>query len=301
MLIQARILRASALIALTALLALSFASCGGVKKLPNPSGTLEATEIDIAPVIGGRVLRVGLELGGIVKAGDTLLVIDTELIRLQRNQAEAGAKSISAQKAVAKDGLDQASRNLDFLNDQVGRVSALVKSGAAPQQTLDEVTTKRDVTSEQVSGAKNQLAAFDAEMSKLEAMLAVFDRQLKDGVVVAPTGGSVILRSVEPGEVITPGKVVLRIADLTKLELRVFLGATELANVKIGQTLPVLLDALPGKPLNGTVTWISAESEFTPKNAQTRDARIQLVYAMKLSLSNVDGTLHIGMPAEVKF
>ncbi|MDD5088813.1 MAG: efflux RND transporter periplasmic adaptor subunit, partial [bacterium] len=134
---------------------------------------------------------------------------------------------------------------------------------------------------------------------KLDAALAVFDRQLRDGVILAPVSGTVILRNIEPGEVAAPGAALLRLADLSALELRVYLGEGELDLVQIGQTIPVIVDALPGDTLSGVVTWVSSEAEFTPKNAQTRDARAQLVYAIKVRVANGDGKLHIGMPAEI--
>ena len=111
--------------------------------------------------------------------------------------------------------------------------------------------------------------------------------------------GTVLTRTVEPGEVVPAGRTALRLADLSNLELRIYLEAGDLSRVKPGQELPVRVDALPGSPLTGTVAWIADEAEFTPKNAQTRHARAQLVYAVKLRVANPDGRLHVGMPAEV--
>jgi HlyD family secretion protein len=127
----------------------------------------------------------------------------------------------------------------------------------------------------------------------------VLDRQLRDGVVVAPSAGTVLTRSLEPGEVATPARLALRLADLSELKLRVYLEAGDLERARLGDTLPVLVDALAGVRLTGRVSWISAEAEFTPKNAQTRNARAQLVYAVELRVANPDGRLHVGMPAEV--
>lgn len=284
---------------LAAGLTLTILGCGGSARRPNPSGTLEATEIDIAATIAGRIVSVRPQLGGAVRAGDTLVVLDTELIALQRSQTETGFEAIAAQRAVAGDGLSQAERNLEYLTLQLDRVKTLVAQGSAQQQQLDELSARHDVAAEQVDAARHQLTALDAEEAKLRAGLAVIDRQLKEGLIVAPSGGIVLLRAAQPGEIATPGKVLLRIADISRLELRVFVGATDLAKLNIGQTLPVLVDALQGEKLTGTVTWISPESEFTPKNAQTRDARLQLVYAVKVAVANPEGRLHIGMPAEV--
>jgi HlyD family secretion protein len=126
------------------------------------------------------------------------------------------------------------------------------------------------------------------------------DRQLQEGVLIAPTAGEILLRSVEPGEVVQPGQACLKIGDLARMELKVYLSETDIDLIKVGGKLPVLVDALNGEPLEGVVSWISSEAEFTPKNAQTRDARTQLVYAIKLRIPNPDGKLHIGMPAELE-
>ncbi|RPH93458.1 HlyD family efflux transporter periplasmic adaptor subunit [candidate division KSB1 bacterium] len=274
--------------------------CAGRHSGANPSGTLEAVETDIASVYSGRILDVRPQLGTDVRAGDTLIVLDTELLRLQRAQSEANRRSLQAQRLVTEDALKQARRNLQFADTTLMRTRALLLQGSATPQQVDELQTKRDVTAVQVSSALHQLDALSAEEEKLNALLAVYDRQIKDGVIIAPQNGTIILRNSEPGELATPGAVLLRLANLSSLELRVYLGEEDLDRVKIGMELPVLVDALIGETLTGKVTWVSDEAEFTPKNAQTRQARTQLVYAIKLSIANSSGKLHIGMPAEVK-
>ena len=272
--------------------------CGGARET-NPSGTLEATEVDVAATLAGRVRDVRAKLGDAVRANDTLVVLDTELLALQRAQTEAGRASLQAQRKAAGDALSQARENLSLLETTLSRLNTLHEQGSVTAQQLDEAQTKRDVAAMQVSAGRHHVDALAAEETKLEAALAVFDRQLRDGVILSPVSGTVILRNIEPGEVAAPGAALLRMADLTMLELRVYLGEGELDRVKIGRTIPVIADALPNDTLQGTVTWVSSEAEFTPKNAQTRDARAQLVYAVKVHVANADGALHIGMPAEI--
>jgi HlyD family secretion protein len=274
--------------------------CAGRGSKVNPSGTLEATETDLSSLYAGRILEVRPQLGDVVRAGDTLVVLDTELLRLQRAESEANRRSLHAQREVAHDALEQGRSNLDLADTTLERTRALLEQGSVTRQQLDEAQTKRDVAAAQVSAAEHQLDALTAEEAKLEALLAVYDRQIRDGVIMSPANGTIILRNAEPGEFAAPGAVLLRLADLTRLELRVFLAEQDLARVKIGQELPVLVDALKGEPITGQVTWVSSEAEFTPKNTQTREARTQLVYAVKLGVPNPDGRLHIGMPAEVK-
>jgi len=266
---------------------------------PAPAGTFETTVVDIAPVLGGRVLAITRQEGENVAAGDTLIVLDTELIALQRAQSAANQATLRAQRQVAEAELSRSRRQLALLETTLARTTALREQGTATGQQVDDLTAQRDVARSGVDASRGRLEAIDAELTHLDSGLAVYDRQLRDGVVVSPLDGTVLTRALEPGEVAAPGRTALRLADLSHLELRVYLEAGDLERVRLGQELAVRVDALAGTPLAGQVTWIAAEAEFTPKNAQTRNARAQLVYAVKLRVANADGRLHVGMPAEV--
>jgi membrane fusion protein YbhG len=281
------------------LLVLAAASGCSRGDLARPSGTFETTVVEVAPVMSGRALAVTHEEGEHVARGDTLVVLDTELIALQRAETAAKSASLQAQHRTAEADLAQARRQLDLLETTRARTTTLHDQGTATQQDVDDVTARRDVARLGVDAARGRLATNDAELAHLDAALAVFDRQLRDGVVTAPIDGTVLTRSLEPGEVAAAGRTALRLADLSSLELRIYLEAGDLDRVRLGQDLPVQVDALAGQPLTGRVAWISDEAEFTPKNAQTRHARAQLVYAVKLRVANADGRLHVGMPAEV--
>ena len=287
-----------ALAGLGPVLLLGLAACGH-GRVPGPSGTFETTVVDVAPVLGGRVLAVTRQEGERVAVGDTLVVLDTEVIALQRAQAAAGQATLQAQRAVADADLARARRQLALLETTLGRTNTLREQGTATGQQVDDLTAQRDVARTGVEAARGRLAAIDAELVHLESGLAVFDRQLRDSAVLSPITGTVLTRTLEPGEVATPGRAALRLADLSHLELRVYLESGDLSRLRLGQEVPVRVDALPGAPLKGTVGWIAGEAEFTPKNVQTRNARAQLVYAVKLRVDNPDGKLHVGMPAEI--
>ncbi|MCB2200476.1 efflux RND transporter periplasmic adaptor subunit [bacterium] len=267
---------------------------------PNPSGTLEAKRIDIGTTLPARISVVRVEEGERVAQGDTLIRLDTELLQLQRAQTAANRATIDAQMRGARDQLTQARETLRLQEKTLARLQQLIEQGSVTQQQVDEAQTRRDVTAAQVSAARNQIDALAAEGAKLDAGLAVLDRQLEEGIITAPRDGTILLRNVEPGEVAGMGSSLLRMADLSILDLRVYLDIEDMDRVKLGQKVEVLVDALEGEVLQGTVSWISDEAEFTPKNAQTRNARAQLVYAIKVTVSNPDGRLHIGMPAEIR-
>jgi HlyD family secretion protein len=283
-----------------ALAAVWVPGCGRGSKGANPSGTLEATEVDIAPTIPAKVLDVRADLGDRVESRDTLVVLDTEILALQRAQSEANRRSLEAQRLAAREDREQAARGLALAETTLGRLRTLLAAGSATEQQVDEAGAKRDVLSSQEAAARHRVEFFTAEMEKLDAALAVFDRQLRDGVLLAPSDGVVLVRTVEPGETALPNRTALRIADLGEMDLRVYLEERDLDLVRIGETIPVLVDALGGAERTGTVVWISPEAEFTPKNVQTRDARAELVYAVKLRVPNPDGVLSIGMPAEIR-
>jgi HlyD family secretion protein len=274
--------------------------CGGDDHGPDPAGTFEATEVDVAPLVGGRVREVRADLGDRVTEGDTLIVLDTEPIALERDRTAATRGTLAAQRTEAEAMLRQAERRRELASTTLERARALLGQGSASQQEVDDLAAQLDVTTDEVTARRDRLGVLGAQEQELDAALAVFDRQLRDGVVLAPVSGTVLVRTVEPGEVIGRGATALRLADLRELDLRVFLEAPDLARVKLGQKLGVLVDALPHEALEGTVTWISSEAEFTPKNAQTRNARAQLVYAVKVRVPNPDDRLHLGMPAEVR-
>ena len=282
------------------MLILLLTGCSSKNGGPNPSGTLEATKVDVGTTLPARILEVRVAEGDRIAAGDTLVLLDTELLKLQRAQSEANRGSLNAQMAVARDNLTQARRNLNLQEVTLERMTQLVDQGSVTRQQLDEAQTRRDVTAAQVSAARNQLAALEAEGIKLDAALAVIDRQIAEGIITSPINGSILLRNGEPGEVATLGGTLIRLANLDPLELRVYLDIKDVDLVELGQKVEVLVDALEGEVLTGKISWISDEAEFTPKNAQTRKARAQLVYAIKVDVPNASGNLHIGMPAEIK-
>lgn len=274
-------------------------ACSSDNAGPNPSGTLEATEVEIASEIAARILEIRKDLGEDVKSGDTLIVLDTRLIALQKAQAEASRSLLQAQKNVASDAVHQAKVALELSEATLKRNESLLEQGTVTHQQFDELRTKRDIARTQLSSAQHQLGVLDAEEGKLDATLAVFDRQIEMGVILAPFDGTVVLRNAQPGEMALPGSTQLKIARLRDMELRVYLSSSDLSHVKLGESYSVLVDALGSESLQGKVIWISSEAEFTPKNTQTRESRVQLVYAVKLSLDNEDKRLAIGMPAEV--
>lgn len=274
-------------------------SCAGDKGAQAPSGTLEATEIRLAPALAGRVLEMRAKEGDTIAAGDTLLVLDAQVLELSRAQTASGLATVEARRARAADGLEQAELALSLEERSLARLRQVEHQGSTTAQQLDEAATRTERARAARQAARHELQAIAAEREGLLATLAVQDRQLRDRVLLAPGPGILLERYAEPGEWLTPGQPAGLLADLSSLELRFFVEETAIASVQPGREIQVQVDAFPGEPRPAVITWISPRAEFTPKNVQTRDARSQLVYAVKARLENADGRLQIGMPAEV--
>jgi len=264
------------------------------------SGTLEATEVNVSALTTGTLLSMTREEGETVAPGELLALIDVEKLTLQRAQLEAGIQETVAARIAAEAAVAQARDNFENTQTRYDRTKTLHARGSATQQQFDDISTKLSVDRSQLAAAQAQLPILDAKQAQLEASLAVLDRQIADGRVVAPLAGLVVEKYVEPGEVVIAGGRIYKIADLDHFWLNIYLAETDLGAFTIGQTVRVRVDAVDG-PLTGKIAWTSPEAEFTPKNVQTKKARSELVYAVKVSLEESRPELKIGMPAEVYF
>jgi HlyD family secretion protein len=273
--------------------------CSGNGKELKPSGTLEATEVSLSPLVSGRILEMRKQEGETVIKGDTLVVIDVELIGLQRNQNEAQIAELTAAYASLQSQKTQVNLQRTNFEQKLERQKELLKSGSSTQQVVDDLASQCDVLKAQESSINSQMQANLAQRARIEAGKKMFERQIRDGVMVAPSNGTILVRGSEPGESVTPQTVVYKMADLTELTVKVYLTEQEIARVKIGQKVSVIADAFSKKAFDGIVSFVNPNSEFTPKNIQTKTSRADLVFAVKINIANTSGELHAGMPVEV--
>lgn len=171
--------------------------------------------------------------------------------------------------------------------------SKLVEGRAALQQAKDNL--------KKIEAGEREVAAAEAQVLSAEAALELAKIQLKHTELRAPFDGILVSRNVEPGEVVSPGREVISVADLSEVDLKVFVAETEIGRVKPGQKAEVKIDTFPSKTYTGTVTYISPEGEFTPKIIQTHKERVKLVYLVKIAIANPNLELKPGMPADAWF
>ena len=167
---------------------------------------------------------------------------------------------------------------------------------------MDDMNGTLATIEKQINATRSNYQTIEAEIFALKAQTRIIQDQLRRNIIINPVDGTVLEKYAEPFEITAPGKALYKIADLDTMILRVYISGDQLASVKIGQEVGVIIDdpEIMQSPLTGKVTWISGKSEFTPKIIQTREERVNLVYAVKVEVPN-DGRIKIGMPGEVLF
>ena len=286
---------------LAATLFLGLSGCAGNGE-SDGYGNFESTEIVVSSETPGRLLELRLEEGERLEAGAVSAIIDTtqlhfslKQLEAERTGLEARLPSIGAESAVYRQKL----RNL---RHDVVRYRRLVADGAAPAKQLEDIENEEKVVRRQIGSIASKTPEITGQLSAMDARIAQIRDQIARSTVPAPIGGTVLAKYAEPGELVPYGKPLYRIADLGTMYLRAYVGASQLSSIRVGQKVEVLFDGR--KPaehrMEGTVTWISSKAEFTPKVIQTREDRINMVYAVKIRVLNPDGRLKIGMPGEMR-
>jgi HlyD family secretion protein len=147
---------------------------------------------------------------------------------------------------------------------------------------------------------EQEIQARRADVERARAQLALIDEQIKDTVASSPIGGVVLVKSADEGEIIAPGTTVLTLGDIEHPWLRGYIAERDLGRVKLGQKVKMSTDSYPGKTYWGRVTFISSEAEFTPKQIQTQEERVKLVYRIKVEVDNPHQELKLNMPVDAE-
>lgn len=298
------------------------------------SGTFEADEIMVTAEASGKILHLTLEEGDALQQNQQVGLIDGKGVELQREQILASMNALeqktndaTPQISILETQINAQKSQIAILQEQLNnavrernRTANLVKSDAATRKQLDDLNGNVSVTQKQIAAANAQLATLNQQIASAKAQVNIqnrgilseknptekkvlqIDEQLKHLVISAPIQGTVLTKYLNQGEFATIGKPVFKMANLNEMVLRAYITGDQLAKVKVGQEVKVLVDAGDDetKELKGKIDWISQKSEFTPKTIQTKDERANLVYATKIRVKN-DGFLKIGMYGEVKF
>ena len=287
------------------ILAVILTACSGNQKDFDATGTFEATEITVSAEQNGRLLSFNLTEGMTLNALQQVGLIDTVQLALQAKALGATKESIANQRPDLTKQIAATRQQLVKAEMEQQRFENLVKNNAANQKQLDDAVSAVDVLKRQleaqISALSNTTQSLNSQMNATDIQrLQVLD-QLQKCHISAPINGIVLNKYTEQGEFVTIGKPLFKMADIENMYLRAYITSSQLARVKIGQDVKVFADFGGGdrKEYQGVVTWISEQSEFTPKTILTNDERADLVYAVKIAVKN-DGIIKIGMYGEVR-
>lgn len=284
--------------------ALMMAACGGNEKAYDATGTFEATETTVFAEQSGALLTFNVNEGDSIGQDQEVGLIDTTQTRLKIQQLGATKQVYQSQKPDMERQIAATRQQLAKARQEEQRYRELVADGAAPSKMLDDATSQVKVLQKQldaqVSTLKTQLSTLNSQLSTADVQIEQLRDMLRKCHVIAPTKGTVLEKYVERGEFVTTGKPLFKVADTQNMYLRAYVTSAQLQTVKLGQQVKVFADyGDQKKEYEGTVSWISSRSEFTPKTILTDDERADLVYAVKIAVRN-DGYIKIGMYGEVK-
>lgn len=317
-------MKARAFAVLVSLLS-ALAAGSGCRKAADPNeivaaGHVEATEVRISTKVAGTLLRLNVDEGAAVAAGQELARVDTtdtelELATARADRAQAAAelqlrragsreedvREAEAQVTRAQADLSGAARDLE-------RMEGLLASGSGTTQARDDARTRNDVARASLDAARERLKrlkagyrreeidAAAARVQAADARIGQLEQQRNDAVIASPSTGVVTEKLAEQGELLARGTGLVVVTDLANAWLNVYVSETDLGRIRLDQEASVVTD--DGQTRRGRVSFVASQAEFTPKNVQTRDERVKLVYKVKVALENKDGLFKPGMPAE---
>lgn len=276
----------------------SLFSCSNGEKADG-YGNFEATEIKISSEANGKLEYLNVEEGQVLEKGTAVGLVDTLQLYLNKQQLLAQKETVASKSGGVWSQVSVLNQQLQTAKTEQERIQNMFAENAATQRQVDQANSQVDVLKKQIQNVETQNAPIVNEVKSIDAKVAQIEEQIAKSKITNPIKGTVLTKYAETGEIVSFGKPLYKIADLEEMTLRVYVSETQLPNIKIGQQVTVKIDSGETmKGYQGTISWISASAEFTPKIIQTKEERVNLVYAVKVTVKN-DGSLKIGMPAEM--
>ncbi|MCB9288094.1 MAG: HlyD family efflux transporter periplasmic adaptor subunit [Lewinellaceae bacterium] len=286
------------------LAAFTLTACQENGETADAYGNFEAQEVIVSAEGNGQLLQFDVEEGQELQPGQFIGLIDTTQLHLKRQQLLASIQAITGKTQEVQPQIDVLLEQKQNLAREEKRLKALVADNAATPKQLDDIQGQIEVVDKQIAAARSQNKDLNksilAEIAPLQAQINLVSDQIRRCYISNPIEGTVLLKLAEPHEMVAMGKPLYTIAGIDELELRAYISGEQLPHIQIGQQVEVQIDRdkETNRSLTGAISWISDKAEFTPKTIQTKEERVNLVYAFKVKVKN-DGSLKIGMPGEV--
>jgi HlyD family secretion protein len=288
------------------------------------SGNIEITDAALSFKIAGRVSERLVTEGDMVKAGQTIAKLDDvdlhqevnlrqaelEAAKASLKELQAGFRPEEIQEATAT--LARARAEEERYKKDYERQQGLFQKEVISQRELEATRMSYETATAKVREAEQQLnlrkkgfraeqiEQGEAKLQQSQQALDIAETRLGYATIVSPFDGLVLSKSIEPGEYVSAGTPIVTIGQMNNVWLRAYIDETDLGRVQVGQSAKVMTDSYPNKSYPGQISFISSESEFTPKTVQTEKERVKLVYRIKIDISNPEMQLKPGMPADAE-
>lgn len=276
-------------------------SCNQIEDQADAYGNFEAIEVIVSAEAQGRIMNFEPTEGTMLTKGQVAVTIDSMQLFLKKEQLESGKVSLGARIRTLDAQVHASGIQLENLEREKKRIDHLVEGGAATSKQQDDMNGQIELLKAQIMATESQKASVYSEKRTLEIQIRQVEDQMLKCTTRNPMDGILLIKYKEPGEMAVPGQPLYKMADMSELILRAYLSGDQLSSLVVGERVKVRYDGAQGlEQTTGLVGWISPRAEFTPKIIQTREERVNLVYAIKVVVPN-DGSLKIGMPGEVVF
>ena len=281
-------------------------ACSNNKTDYDASGIFESTEVIVSSQVSGQLMEFTVTEGQQLQAHSYLGYVDTTQLYLKKQQLMASRTAVSSRSTSVPRQIASLKEQIATQKRELARFGNLVKLNAANQKQVDDIQSQLSVLEKQLAAQTELLVnnnqGISGESTALESQIAQIEDQLLKSRITSPIQGTVLTKYAEQGEFTAPGKALFKVSDMQQMYLRAYITSDQLTQLKQGQ--PVIVYADFGeeqmRTYPGTISWIADKAEFTPKTIQTRNERANLVYAVKIAVTN-NGYLKNGMYGEVKF
>lgn len=282
-------------------LLLGLISCRNSEEKADAYGNFEAIQVTVSSLSNGLLMVLNIEEGQLLEPHKVYGIVDTLDLHLKRQQAISQHQAVLSRIATVDAQTKVQKQQLTNLGIDRERIRQLLASGAATEKQSDDIEGAYRLAELQMKSTTTQNQSIKAEAEVILKQVEQINEQIQNCYITSPMNGIVLTKFAESGEVVTFGKPLFKIADLNILEIKAYISGDRLVDFKIGQEVQVIVDKSKNenKVLTGTVSWIASTAEFTPKTIQTKDERVDLVYALKVKVKN-DGSIKIGMPGEIR-
>lgn len=288
-------------------------------------GNVDIRTVNLNFRVGGRLASLTVDEGDKVKSGQILGKLDDAPYLIAVQQAQASVESLTARLALVQEGyraeeiaqakaaVDQSRSAYNYAESFYQRQLGLWNSRSISANTLDDARSARDQTKATLQSAKDKLSQFEAgsrpqeiaeakaNLAQAKATLAQAELNLADTTLISPSNGTILTRAVEPGSMLAASNTVFSVSLTDPVWVRAYVSETNLARAVPGSKVEIYTDARPNKPYQGTIGFVSPNAEFTPKSVETPELRTDLVYRLRIIVSDPDDNLRQGMPVTIRF